>query len=175
MTQAVSCFDAHLVAGGARSGKTGHALQLARASGLEKWMVATALAEDDEMRARIEKHRAEREEDWRLIEAPLDLCAALARALKPQRILVVDCLTLWLSNLMFHQRDLAAEIAALAQICAAPAGPLLLVTNELGMGLAPDTRLGRDFRDWHGLMNQSVAAQCAHMSFVVAGQALRFK
>lgn len=166
---------AHFVVGGARSGKTGHALKLARANGREKWMVATAEAHDAEMAERIAKHRAERGDDWRLVEAPLDLCDALQRHLAPERVLVVDCLTLWLSNLMFFTRDIEAETARLAEIVAAPAGPLLLVGNELGMGLVPETALGRKFRDAHGLMNQRVGEAAAHMSFVVAGQALRFK
>ena len=134
-----------LVLGGARSGKT--AFALGRAAPPRAY-VATATAGDEEMAARIAAHQAERGADWDLIEAPLDLAAAVTAAMTAdgERTLVVDCLTLWLSNLMAAERDPAAETDALVAALAAATAPVILVSNEIGLGLAPMNALARRFR-----------------------------
>lgn len=158
-----------LVLGGARSGKSRYALRLAGESGHERILVATAEPSDDEMRERIARHRAERTEGWRVIEAPLDLAAAIDAQARPGRVLLVDCLTLWLSNVMLAGRDGDAAGALLAAAIGRAAGPLVLVSNEVGSGIVPATPLGRAFRDAQGRLNQSVAAVCDTVVLVTAG------
>jgi adenosylcobinamide kinase / adenosylcobinamide-phosphate guanylyltransferase len=165
----------HLVLGGARSGKTGYGLTLADQTGLEKWLIATAEASDDEMRDRIAHHRAERDETWRVVEEAFDLATAMARISHPDRIILVDCLTVWLSNLMFKEIDYAAEIAKLLETFGNLRGPAIFIANELGLGLVPDNSLGRLFRDAHGRMNQQFASRCDHVTFVAAGLPLTLK
>jgi adenosylcobinamide kinase/adenosylcobinamide-phosphate guanylyltransferase len=165
----------HLVLGGARSGKTGYALKLATDSRLERCMVATAEAFDSEMTQRIALHRAERDESWRVWEEPIDLVRALDEISRPDRIVVVDCLTVWLSNLHLKEIDHAREVAMLAAWVDKTPFPLILVSNELGLGLVPETSLGRAFRDKHGQMNQILAAACDHVTFVAAGLPLVLK
>ncbi len=164
-----------LVLGGARSGKSRFAEQLARDSGLQRIYIATATGGDDEMRARIAHHRAQRDDGWRTIEEPLALTETLVRECSADRIVLVDCLTLWLSNLMLEQRDVAAETCKLTDWLRAAPGPLLLVSNEVGLGLVPDTPLGRDFRDAQGRLNQAVAASAASVVLVAAGLPLWLK
>ena len=166
---------AHLVTGGARSGKTACALRLAEQSGLEKWMIATAEGGDAEMAERIAKHRAERGDGWRVVEEPLDLAGALEGEVQAGRVVVVDCLTLWLSNLMYHERDIEQELVRLCNMVERSHDPLIFVTNELGMGLVPESSLGRAFRDLHGRMNQQVAERCDAATFVVSGMAMKIK
>ena len=166
---------AHLVTGGARSGKTACALRLAEQSGLEKWMIATAESGDAEMAERIAKHRAERGDGWRVVEEALDLAGALERELHRGRVIVVDCLTLWLSNLMYHERNIEQELGRLCNMVERSHDPLIFVTNELGMGLVPESSLGRAFRDLHGRMNQQVAERCDAATFVVSGMAMKIK
>jgi adenosylcobinamide kinase/adenosylcobinamide-phosphate guanylyltransferase len=165
-----------LVLGGARSGKSRHAEAMARGTGLKRLYLATAEAFDDEMRARIAKHRADRAADgWTTVEAPLDLPDAIRRASAADAVILVDCLTLWLSNVMIAERDVtAAEAALLAALAVAP-GPAVLVSNEVGMGLVPETPLGRRFRDAQGRLNQRVAAVADSVIFVVAGLPLSLK
>jgi adenosylcobinamide kinase/adenosylcobinamide-phosphate guanylyltransferase len=165
----------HLVLGGARSGKTAYGLKLASNSGLEKCMVATAEAFDPEMKQRIALHRAERDETWRVWEEPIDLTAVLDEIARPDRIVVVDCLTIWLSNLLLKEMDHASEVARLAAWVREKPFPLVLISNELGMGLVPETSLGRAFRDSHGRMNQTLAAACDQVTFVAAGLPLVLK
>jgi adenosylcobinamide kinase/adenosylcobinamide-phosphate guanylyltransferase len=162
-----------LVLGGARSGKSRHALALAEAAGPRRLYLATADPGDAEMAARIARHRAERGAGWATVEAPLELPAAIAAA--EADVALVDCLTLWLSNLLLAERDPeAATDALLAALAAAPL-PLVLVSNEVGMGLVPETPLGRRFRDAQGRLNQRVAAAVASVDFVAAGLALALK
>ena len=161
-----------LVLGGARSGKSARALALANPPRL---FVATAEALDDEMAERIARHRAERAGDWALAEAPLELAAAVAEGAAPGRTVVVDCLTLWLSNLLHAGRDPEAEAAGLVAALAAAPGRAVLVSNEVGMGLAPMTALGRAFRDAQGRLNQRVAAAADRVEFVAAGLPLVLK
>jgi adenosylcobinamide kinase/adenosylcobinamide-phosphate guanylyltransferase len=165
----------HLVLGGARSGKTAYGLKLASDSHLEKCMIATAEAFDSEMKQRIALHRAERDEGWQVWEEPTDLVGILERISRPDRIVVIDCLTIWLSNLFLKEIDHASEVAKLAAWVKERAFPLILVSNELGMGLIPETSFGRGFRDSHGRMNQILAAVCDNVTFVVAGLPLIFK
>lgn len=176
-----------LILGGARSGKSGEAERRAAASGLAVTVIATAEALDDEMAARIRRHRADRPAAWRTVEAPLALAAALRREAAPARCLVVDCLTLWLANLLAGAETLppGADAEALprfrderaALLAALPAlpGRVILVANEVGLGLVPETPLGRLFRDEAGRLNQAVAACCAQVVFVAAGLPLVLK
>jgi len=164
-----------LLLGGARSGKSRRALTLAEASGLRKVFIATSEALDDEMTDRIERHKAERGEDWTSIEAPLDVVGAITRYAREETICVIDCLTLWLSNLMHHERDVEVAVQALCERISVSAGPLIFVTNELGLGLVPETPLGRSFRDAQGRLNQAVAEACDRVEFIAAGLPLTLK
>jgi adenosylcobinamide kinase/adenosylcobinamide-phosphate guanylyltransferase len=163
-----------LVLGGARSGKSLYAERLMRESGLTPLYLATATAGDDEMGARITLHRERRGGDWLTIEEPLRLVDTLIAEARPGRAILVDCLTLWLSNLLFAERDLAVETAALCTALARLDG-VVLVSNEIGMGLVPDNALGRRFRDAQGRLNQAVAAIVPSVVFVAAGLPLALK
>lgn len=164
-----------LILGGARSGKTRHALRRALSLGLAPVMVATAEIGDGEMADRIARHRAERGPEWTTVEEPRDLAGAVARAAVPDSVLVVDCLTLWLSNLMFAEADVEAETDRLVAALAAAAGPVILVSNEVGLGIVPDNALARRFRDLQGRLNQRVAAAADRVVFVAAGLPLVMK
>jgi len=168
-------FHPTLVLGGARSGKSRFAEQLACESGLARVYLATATAGDDEMRARIAHHRAQRGDGWRTAEEPLALVDALTREAGEGRVVLVDCLTLWLSNLMHAARDVEAETKALAEWLRDARHPVLLVSNEVGLGLVPETPLGRDFRDAQGRLNQTIAAAVPNVAFVAAGLPLWLK
>ena len=183
-------MPAHLILGGARSGKSRHAESLATASGLPVTVIATAEALDDEMKARIRRHREDRPAGWRTVETPIMLAATLAREAGEGHCVIVDCLTLWLSNLLAGVGDqngadiaavadlppaLATERAALLEILPTVRGEVLLVANEVGLGLVPDTPLGRVFRDEAGRLNQMAAAACARVTFVAAGLPLALK
>ncbi len=163
-----------LILGGARSGKSRHAEELVERAPPPWRYIATAQAWDDEMAARIAEHRARRESGWRTIDAPHDLAAAL-RALPPGAPVLVDCLTLWLSNRLLAEADLAAEGAALVEALAGHDGPLVAVSNEVGLSIVPDNPLGRRFRDAQGRLNQSVAARASRVIFMVAGLAMTVK
>jgi len=164
-----------LVLGGARSGKSAYAEAQARADGRACVYVATGAAGDDEMHARIDAHRARRGPDWRTIEEPLALAAVIAREANPDVVVLVDCLTLWLSNLMFAERDPERETRGLVAVLTEVAGPVALVSNEVGLGLVPDTPLGRCFRDAQGRLNQAVAAAVPRVVFVAASLPLVLK
>jgi adenosylcobinamide kinase / adenosylcobinamide-phosphate guanylyltransferase len=165
-----------LVLGGARSGKSRHAERLVEAAAPAGTYCATAEPGDDEMRARIAAHRARRREFWRTIEAPLDLAGAIAAAAPvPERPLLIDCLTLWLSNLLLADRPLDAEFATLRAALRDAAGPVVLVANEVGLGLVPATPLGRRFRDAAGELNQEMAAIADRVVFIAAGLPLVLK
>ena len=158
-----------LVLGGARSGKSAYAQCLAESAAPERLYLATAQAGDAEMAARIARHRADRGGGWTTVEEPLALAEALAAAARPGRAVLVDCLTLWLTNLMFAGRDVGAEIARLAGSIAALEGPAVLVSNEVGLGLVPETKLGREFRDLQGRANREIARTSDAVVFVAAG------
>lgn len=163
------------VLGGARSGKSAYAQGLAEAHGAERLYLATAAPGDDEMAARIARHQANRGQGWTTLEEPLEIARALGREAREGRVVVVDCLTLWLSNLMLAGRDPAPALASLAEAIAALAGPAILISNEVGMGIVPDNRLGREFRDWQGRANQEIACACEAAVLIVAGLPLQLK
>ncbi len=168
-------YPIEFVLGGARSGKTRHALELANASGLQPVYVATGIAFDDEMRDRIARHRQERGPQWSTAEEPRDLCGVIAREAAPDRVLLVDCLTLWLNNIMYAERETEAETDALCAALAACAGPIILVSNEVGLGIVPGNALARAFRDAQGRLNQAVARIATRVTFVAAGLPLVLK
>ena len=171
-----------LVIGGARSGKSRHAETLARDTGLDRVYLATATAWDAEMRERIALHRAGRASDgWRTVEEPLALADALRREASPGRVVLVDCLTLWLTNVMLGAPAEAAREAvdaaasALVAMVRDLAGPAVFVSNEVGWGIVPDNRLARDFRDAQGRLNQRMAEACGRVVLVAAGLPLVLK
>ncbi|WP_454620865.1 bifunctional adenosylcobinamide kinase/adenosylcobinamide-phosphate guanylyltransferase [Bradyrhizobium cenepequi] len=164
-----------LVLGGARSGKSAFAERMIAESGLTRVYLATATADDAEMQDRIAHHRKQRGSDWTTVEEPLALIDALAQISRPGRAVLVDCLTLWLSNLMLAGRDPDVEAKRLAQILGVAANPVVLVSNEVGLGLVPETRLGREFRDAQGRLNQMVASSVPNVVFVAAGLPLWLK
>jgi len=164
-----------LILGGARSGKSALAVQRARCSGLAVTFVATATAGDAEMAERIARHRAARPLSWRVVEVPIALAAALRAECAPDRLVIVDCLTLWLANLMLAEAPLAPECAALLDALPDLPGQVVLVANEVGLGIVPENALARRFRDEQGALNQAVAARCERVSLVAAGVALVLK
>jgi adenosylcobinamide kinase/adenosylcobinamide-phosphate guanylyltransferase len=159
-----------LVLGGARSGKSAHAEALIEAQPRPWLYLATAQAWDDEMRERIALHRARRPEGWITQDVPIALAEAVAAATGP---VLVDCLTLWLTNLILAEADLVADLeaatAALLAACAAAPGPVVLVGNEVGLGIVPDNALARRFRDAAGRLHQRLAAQADRVVLTVAG------
>jgi adenosylcobinamide kinase/adenosylcobinamide-phosphate guanylyltransferase len=167
-----------LVLGGARSGKSAFAQSAAEsaaaANGGRLVMVATAQAFDSEMAERIARHRQDRGPAWTTLEAPTDLVGALA-GLGANDVAVVDCLTLWLSNLMLDERDLASAAAALVEAAGRCEGRLWLVSNEVGFGIVPDNALARRFRDEAGRLHQALAQAADAVTLVVAGLPLRLK
>lgn len=166
-----------LVLGGARSGKSRHAEALVRAASaaLPPVYIATAQAFDAEMQARIAQHRSERAgHGWQDIEAPLDLAGALAAA-PPGAAVLIDCLTLWLSNHLLAEHDLEAECRALRDALAARDGVVVAVANEVGLGIVPENALARRFRDAAGRLNQDLAAQAGRVVFIAAGLPLVLK
>lgn len=178
-----------LVLGGARSGKSAHAERLAQASGKEVVYVATSRAGDAEMAARIAHHRDRRPAHWKTVEEELALAAVLREYCAPQRLVLVDCLTLWLSNLMFCDGRAWPEVgevalperfhqeraALLDLLDAGSAGDIVFVSNEVGMGIVPWGAVSRCFADEAGRLNQAVAARVEHAVFVAAGLPLVLK
>ena len=166
-----------LILGGARSGKTKRALELAKPLGSPIY-IATAEAKDDEMRDRIAHHQAERGAHWTTIEAPLDLVGALGKLTADEETrtgVVVDCLTLWLSNIMLANRDVMHEADLLVRTVGSHTCPLIFVSNEVGFGLVPETALGRAFRDAQGHLNQRMAEVADVVELVVSGLPMRLK
>ena len=157
---------ATLVLGGARSGKSAYAEKLIRAMPPPWIYCATAQALDDEMRNRIAHHRARRGEGWITRETPLDLAETLAAATQP---ILVDCLTLWLTNVMLADREVEAETAKLLAAAEGAAAPVVFVSNEVGLGIVPDNALARAFRDHAGRLNQDVAKIANRVVFMAAG------
>lgn len=165
-----------LVLGGARSGKSRHAQQLCEGSGRRLVFCATAgAARDPEMAARITRHRRERDARWQTVDAPVALGAMLAEATAPDAVVLVDCLTLWLTNIMLAGQDVEAVSADLVGGLAALRGPVVFVSNEVGSGIVPDNALARRFRDAQGRLNQAMAAACDSAVLVVAGLQLVLK
>jgi adenosylcobinamide kinase/adenosylcobinamide-phosphate guanylyltransferase len=166
------------VLGGARSGKSAFAESLAREAELERHYIATARAFDDEMRARIARHKETRGTGWTTQDCPLCLTDALRATLSPDRIVLVDCLTLWVTNLMMEEvgdKAIDAAFDDLVSIVAEPAGPLILVSNEVGLGIVPENSMARAFRDHAGRLHQQIAASAADVHFVAAGLSMKLK
>jgi adenosylcobinamide kinase/adenosylcobinamide-phosphate guanylyltransferase len=169
-------MTATLVLGGARSGKSAFAQRAAEtmAVGARPVLIATGQAFDDEMAERIARHRADRGDSWTTVEAPHDLSSVLG-ALPADAVAVVDCLTLWLSNLMLADRDVAAATAELLDVVGACQARLWLVSNEVGLGIVPETPLGRRFRDEAGRLHQGLASVVDEVFLIAAGLPLRLK
>jgi adenosylcobinamide kinase / adenosylcobinamide-phosphate guanylyltransferase len=163
-----------LILGGARSGKSTHAEMLAMAHPAPWTYVATAQAYDQEMHARIALHRSRRGEGWTTTDAPLDLAGTL-EAMPAGRPVLVDCLTLWLTNHMLAEDDVDMECRRLADVLSRPRGPWFVVSNEVGQGIVPDNALARRFRDAAGRLNQQVAAISDKVLLIVAGLPLKVK
>jgi len=167
-----------LILGGARSGKSALALKRAHDSGSNVTFVATARISDAEMQSRILRHRSERPELWQTVESPTQLAHTVLHLNDPQNLIVVDCLTLWLSNVLcsttsdtptFSDNAWQAECAALLQCLPQLKADIVLVSNEVGWGIVPDNVVARRFRDEQGRLNQLVAACCDQVTLVVAG------
>ena len=163
------------VLGGARSGKSAHAQRLAESLGGKRAYIATAQAFDAEMEDRIRQHRADRGAGWETVEAPVNLVGAIRSASGSGVAVLVDCLTLWLSNLLLAEADLEAASAELASAVASFDGPIVIVSNEVGFGIVPDNALARRFRDAAGRLNQQIAGVSGAVDLVVSGIAVRIK
>lgn len=163
-----------LITGGARSGKSKRAEMRTRAFPGQPVYVATAEALDTEMEERIARHRAQRGTDWTEREVPLDLVPALV-ASDGGGARLVDCLTLWLSNVMHAERDWEREVSELAGALPRLKSPVIFVTNEVGLGIVPDNALARSYRDAAGIMNQIIADVADEVEFVVAGLPMKLK
>ena len=166
-----------LILGGMRSGKSRLAEQHAQASGLPVTYLATATVQDDEMRARVAHHQAQRPGHWQLVEEPLVLAAVLQRHAAEHRCVLVDCLTLWLTNLLCAQDEarLQQEVAALLEVLPGLPGQIILVSNETGMGVVPLGELTRRYCDEAGRLHQAVAQCCDRVILTVAGLPLNLK
>lgn len=164
-----------LVLGGARSGKSAYAEARAESFTGRLFYIATAEPRDGEMDERIRLHRERRGPRWETREEPLALVELLRREAAADRFILVDCLTLWISNLMFAGSDVDAEAARLAQALPELAGEVCLVSNEVGQGIVPDNKLARDFRDHAGRAHQMIARTAREVVFVTAGLAQKLK
>jgi adenosylcobinamide kinase/adenosylcobinamide-phosphate guanylyltransferase len=163
------------VLGGARSGKSRFAEIMARETGLDRHYVATGRAFDDEMGQRIATHQADRGHDWTTHEVIVDLAGALAELDGPSRVVVVDCLTLWVTNLMMEQADMTAAADALVARLSCCTAHVILVSNEVGLGIVPENQMAREFRDHAGRLHQKVAAIADQVFFMAAGLSLKMK
>jgi len=164
-----------LILGGTRSGKSRFAQKLAEESGYKLVYIATAQALDDEMAERIDRHREDRGPQWQTVEESTDIAAVIAMHSAPQVTLLIDCLTLWLSNLMLGKKDMEAAQEQLVDILKKARGPVILVSNEVGSGIVPDSALGREFRDEAGRLNQRIAAAATDVALITAGLPLWLK
>ena len=168
-----------LVIGGCRSGKSSHALQLAEKLAVnEKIFIATCAPQDDEMRQRVAKHQQNRDQSWKTIEAPLHLPQAIVDNARPEGVVLVDCLTLWINNLLMENESppsTEGQISRLVHALQSVAGAVILVSNEVGTGIVPENKLARAYRDLVGSMNQAVANQVDRVVWVMAGIAVTIK
>jgi adenosylcobinamide kinase/adenosylcobinamide-phosphate guanylyltransferase len=164
-----------LVLGGARSGKSRYAERLIEETSVQGTYIATAEPGDAEMASRIAAHRARRGSFWHTVEAPIEVPSVIAGEAASDRPLLIDCLTLWLSNLLLADKCVEAETATLSAALREAAGPVVLVANEVGLGLVPETPLGRRFRDAAGRLNQEIATLADRVVFVAAGLPLVLK
>jgi adenosylcobinamide kinase/adenosylcobinamide-phosphate guanylyltransferase len=163
-----------LVLGGARSGKSHYAERLSRGH-KRRVYIATAEMTDAEMRERIELHREQRGSQWTTIEAPLDLVEQLRDSDDTKGFILVDCITVWINNLMYHGKDVAGEVARLCAALARMRGRVVIVSNEVGLGIVPDNTLARAFRDEAGRANQALAQAADEVVFIAAGLPLTLK
>jgi adenosylcobinamide kinase/adenosylcobinamide-phosphate guanylyltransferase len=165
-----------LVLGGARSGKTGFAERLAMRNGHKPVYLATASALDGEMRERVRTHQAQRAGRFKTVEEPIELADAIVTTAKSNDVILVDCLTLWITNLLEANKDVAAAVEDLAAVLAqVKAARVILVSNEVGLGIVPDNPLARSFRDIAGAAHQRLAEICDDVYFVIAGLPLTLK
>jgi len=173
----LNALDATLLLGGARSGKSARALAIAERLGERRLFIATAEPFDQEMRERVEAHRSERGEGWQTREVPLALGEQIDALGTDDRhdVFVIDCLTVWLGNLLHHRHEVPAACDRLLDALQRCTRPVVLVSNEVGSGLVPETALGRRFRDEQGRLNQRLAARCARVELVVAGLPLTIR
>jgi adenosylcobinamide kinase/adenosylcobinamide-phosphate guanylyltransferase len=164
-----------LVLGGARSGKSRYAEGLVDRHPGRRTYLATAEVLDDEMAVRVKAHRERRDSDWKTVEEPLDLAARLKAETEQGAAVLVDCLTLWLGNLLGKERDCEAEIAGLVASVGQFGGPVVFVSNEVGLGIVPDNALARRFRDLAGKLHQRLAEKADHVVLVTAGLPMKLK
>lgn len=164
-----------LVLGGARSGKSAFAEKLVTEASAQRIYLATAEAGDGEMAARISHHKARRGEGWRTVEEPVDLPGALHAAAVSGHPILVDCLTLWVTNLMLGGHDIGEASGALCAMLGRLEAPVVFVSNEVGLGIVPDNAMARAFRDHAGRVNQEVAAAADEVYFLAAGLPLKMK
>lgn len=164
-----------LILGGARSGKSAFAENMATNSGLNLVYLATGQAYDGEMQDRISKHQTSRGNGWHTIEEPLKLLGILQAEVGPDRIILVDCLTLWISNLMMADKEIETEIDNLCSGLKDLRGPVLFVSNEVGQGIVPDNAMARAFRDHAGRLHQAIATQVEAVYFITAGLSQKLK
>ena len=164
--------DKILVLGGCRSGKSNHALQLAEGMGPRRLFVATCVPHDNEMQARVDRHRCERSTTWRTLEIPVNLAETISSHSPAADVMLVDCLTLWLNNLLMQTQDapqIQRQIDDLAEAVRMAPHAVILVSNEVGAGIVPENRLARLYRDLAGWTNQAVAAACDRVVWTIAG------
>lgn len=171
----MSASDLTLILGGARSGKSALAERLVTALPAPWTYIATAQTWDEEMRQRVRHHRESRVPGWITVEEPLDLPGALRAADEAGHPVLVDCLTLWLTNLILREGDVDADSAALLAVLPTLHVPVILVSNEVGLGIVPDNRLSREFRDRAGRLHQDIARIAGRVLFVAAGLPLTLK
>jgi len=157
-----------LILGGAASGKSAFAESLVTASGAPRVYIATAQAFDDEMRAKVAAHLAQRGTNWRTIETPLDAAGALVQVHETE-VVLLDCATMWLTNHLLAENDISAESDRLLKALEVCAGRVVVVSNEVGLDVVPDNKLARQFRDAQGKLNQAIAARADLAALVVAG------
>ena len=164
-----------LILGGARSGKSSYAEQMVEGQGGPCLYVATARIWDDEMADRIDEHKERRGDQWTTFEEPLNLVQCLKSIQRPDGIILVDCLTLWVTNLMMEGRDPDVEGAQLVASLAELSCPVVLVSNEVGLGIVPMDKMSRDFRDYAGRLHQCLAAVVPSVTFMVSGLPMQVK
>lgn len=169
MAKLIPTASTHLVLGGARSGKSGYAEQQAKQTQLDVVYVATAQALDDEMGARISQHQQDRPSHWQTIEAPLNIASTIRQHSHATSVVLVDCLTLWLMNAMHHELDLSDAVDELLIALNEAKGHVILVSNEISMGVVPMGELSRNYVDNLGRLHQQVAKQAEKVTLMVAG------
>ncbi len=168
-----------LVIGGCRSGKSNYALQLSEDFNLlKKKFLATSLILDEEMENRVAKHRQDRGREWETIESPLDLPAVLSREFEEDSVLLVDCLSMWINNMLlkeWSEEKIDQEFISFKNALSSVKSPLVLISNEVGTGIVPESRLSRKFRDYVGKLNQEAAACADRVICMVAGIPVKIK